>query len=494
MGDLTKLTIAEAREGLRARKFSAAELAEAHNAEVAAAKPLNAFITETPEAALKMAAAADKLLAGKDAPALAGIPVAVKDVFCSEGVLTTAGSHILDGFTPHYESTVTANLWSSGAVMVGKTNCDEFAMGSSNENSYYGPVISPWRTQGSEQKLVPGGSSGGSAVAVSGFMAMAATGTDTGGSIRQPASLTGIGGVKPSYGRCSRWGCVAFASSLDHPGPLTRNVRDGAIMLAAMAGYDAKDSTSVNTPVPDYEAALEKPIKGLKVGIPKEYVVDGMPGEIEDLWQQGINWLKRAGAEIKDISLPMTKYALPAYYIIAPAEASSNLARYDGVRYGLRVTPEGGGLTGMYEATRSEGFGAEVTRRIMIGTYVLSAGYYDAYYLKAQKVRARIAGDFKAAFGQVDVILTPTSPDQAFGLGAKTADPLAMYMNDVFTVPANLAGIPAVSVPAGLSGDGLPLGLQIIGPAFEEAKVLNAAWHLEQGAGFNAAPEAWWKG
>ena len=494
MADLTKLTIAEARDGLKRKKFSARELAEAHNAEVAAAGRLNAFITETPEAALKMAEAADQLLASGDAPAIAGIPIAIKDVFCTDGVLTTAGSHILDGFTPHYESTVTANLWGRGAVMVGKTNCDEFAMGSSNENSYFGPVINPWRATGSEQKLVPGGSSGGSAAAVSGFMAMGATGTDTGGSIRQPASLTGIVGIKPSYGRCSRWGCVAFASSLDHPGPFTRTVRDGAIMLAAMAGYDDKDSTSVNVPVPDYEAALEAPIKGLKVGIPKEYVVEGMPKEIEDLWQKGVEWLKAAGAEIKNITLPMTKYALPAYYIIAPAEASSNLARYDGVRYGLRVTPGGGGLIGMYEATRSEGFGPEVTRRIMIGTYVLSAGYYDAYYLKAQKVRARIAEDFKAAFKGVDVILTPTSPDQAFGIGAKTADPLAMYMNDVFTVPANLAGVPAVSLPAGLSDDGLPLGLQIIGPAFEESKVLNAAWHLEQAAGFNATPDAWWKG
>jgi len=494
MSELVKLTISEARDGLRAKKFSAADLAIAHNAEVAAAKPLNAFITETPEVALKAAAAADKRIAKGDAPAMAGIPVAMKDVFCTEGILTTAGSHILNGFIPRYESTVSANLKANGAVMVGKANCDEFAMGSSNENSYYGPVINPWRANGSEEALVPGGSSGGSAAAVSGFMAMGATGTDTGGSIRQPASLTGIVGIKPSYGRCSRWGCVAFASSLDHPGPFARNVRDGAIMLHAMAGYDVKDSTSVNTPVPDYESMLEKPIKGLKVGIPKEYVVDGMPKEIEDLWQQGVDWLKAAGAEVKDITLPMTKYALPAYYIIAPAEASSNLARYDGVRYGLRVTPKGGSLADMYEATRAEGFGAEVQRRIMIGTYVLSAGYYDAYYLKAQKVRARIAEDFKAAFNDVDVILTPTSPDQAFAIGAKASDPLAMYMNDVFTVPSNLAGVPAVSLPAGLSNDGLPLGLQLIGPPFEEGRVLNVAWHLEQAAGFAATPAPWWKG
>jgi len=493
MSDLAKLTIAEARDGLKRKKFSALELAKAHNAEVAAAKALNAFITETPEVALKAAEAADQRIAKGDAPAMAGIPIAMKDVFCTEGILTTAGSHILDGFTPRYESTVSANLKAAGAVMVGKANCDEFAMGSSNENSFYGPVISPWRAKGSDEKLVPGGSSGGSAAAVSGFLAMAATGTDTGGSIRQPASLTGIVGIKPSYGRCSRWGCVAFASSLDHPGPFARNVRDGAIMLHAMAGYDVKDSTSVNTPVPNYEADLEKPIKGLKVGIPAEYVVDGMPKEIEELWQKGVEWLKRAGAEVKDITLPHTKYALPAYYIIAPAEASSNLARYDGVRYGLRITPEGGGLTDMYEATRSAGFGPEVQRRIMIGTYVLSAGYYDAYYLKAQKVRTRIAEDFKRAFEDVDVILTPTSPDQAFGIGAKSNDPLAMYMNDVFTVPSNLAGVPALSLPAGLSNDGLPLGLQLIGPAFEEGRLLNVAWHLEQAAGFAAKPDPWWK-
>ena len=494
MSELTKLTIAEARDALRAKKFSARELAEAHLSEVAAARPLNAFINETPDVALKQAEAADKALAAGKAPSLTGIPVAIKDVFCTKGIETTAGSQILKGFIPPYESTVSANLFKNGAVMVGKTNMDEFAMGSSNENSSFGPVISPWRAEGSDENLVPGGSSGGSSSSVAAFLAMGSTGTDTGGSIRQPASLTGIVGLKPSYGRCSRWGCVAFASSLDHPGPFARTVKDSAIMLQAMAGYDVKDSTSVNVPVPDYEAGLENSLKGLKVGIPKEYVVDGMPVEIEKLWQKGIAWLKAAGAEIKDISLPHTKYALPAYYIVAPAEASSNLARYDGVRYGLRKSPEDGGLVEMYEATRSAGFGDEVKRRILIGTYVLSAGYYDAYYLQAQKVRTKIADDFRAAFKDVDVILTPTSPDKAFGIGAKSDDPLAMYMNDVFTVPANLAGIPAISVPAGLSGDGLPLGLQIIGPAFEEAKLLNAAWHLEQGAGFSATPKPWWKG
>lgn len=493
MSDLTKLSIAEARDGLRAKKFSARELADAHLKEVAAAKPLNAFITNTPEKAHAQAEAADKALAGGEAPSLTGIPIAMKDVFCTKDIQTTAGSQILKGFVPQYESTVSANLFKNGAVMVGKTNMDEFAMGSSNENSSYGNVISPWRAKGSEEALVPGGSSGGSSAAVAANLAMGSTGTDTGGSIRQPASVTGIVGLKPSYGRCSRWGCVAFASSLDHPGPFARTVRDSAIMLGGMAGYDAKDSTSVDVPVPDYEAALENPIKGLKVGIPSEYVVDGMPKEIEALWQKGMEWLKAAGAEIVNISLPHTKYALPAYYIVAPAEASSNLARYDGVRYGLRNAPDGGGLVEMYEATRAEGFGDEPTRRILIGTYVLSAGYYDAYYLKAQKVRTRIADDFRSAFQDVDVILTPTSPDKAFAIGSKADDPLAMYLNDVFTVPANLAGIPAISVPAGLSDDGLPLGLQLIGPAFEEEKVLNAAWHLEQAAGFSAKPEHWWK-
>ena len=494
MTELNKLTIAGARDGLRKGDFSSVELAQAHSSEVAAAGALNAFITETPEAGQKMAAAADKMIKAGDAPAMAGIPVAIKDVFCTKGIKTTAGSHILDNFIPTYESTVSANLWAHGAVLVGKTNMDEFAMGSSNENSFFGPVINPWRAKGSNEKLVPGGSSGGSAAAVSGGMAMGATGTDTGGSIRQPASLTGTVGIKPSYGRCSRWGCVAFASSLDHPGPITRTVRDGAIMLGAMAGYDVKDSTSVNKAVPDYEKSLDAPLKGMNVGIPKEYVVDGMPREIEELWQKGIAWLKTAGAEIKDITLPHTMVALPAYYIIAPAEASSNLARYDGVRYGLRRGAKGGSLADMYEATRSEGFGAEVQRRIMIGTYVLSAGYYDAYYLKAQKVRSKIAEDFRSAFTDVDIILTPTSPCAAFAIGAKADDPLAMYLNDVFTVPADLAGIPAVSVPAGLSKEGLPLGLQIIGPAFEEARVLNAAWHLEAAAGFTASPEPWWKG
>ncbi|HXV73840.1 MAG TPA: Asp-tRNA(Asn)/Glu-tRNA(Gln) amidotransferase subunit GatA [Sphingomonadales bacterium] len=492
MSALTTLSLAEARAALKEKKFSAVELVKAHLEEIAGAKALNAFITETPERALAMAKAADAALAKGSAGALSGIPLAIKDVFCTEGVTTTAGSQILKNFVPSYESTVTANLWKAGAVMVGKTNMDEFAMGSSNENSSFGPVVSPWRAKGSDAKLVPGGSSGGSAAAIAANLAMGAIGTDTGGSIRQPASLTGTVGIKPTYGRCSRFGCVAFASSLDHPGPFARTVRDGAIMLAAMAGYDAKDSTSVNVPVPDYEAALMTPLKGVKVGIPKEYVVDGMPKEIEKLWQAGVEWLKAAGAVVKDIALPHTQYALPAYYIVAPAEASSNLARYDGVRYGLRVEPKGASLTEMYEATRAAGFGAEPTRRILIGTYVLSAGYYDAYYLKAQKVRTKIAGDFREAFKNVDVILTPTAPNQAFPIGAKAGDPLAMYLNDVFTVPADLAGIPAVSVPAGLSADGLPLGLQLIGPAFAEARVLNAAWHLEQAAAFKAKPERWW--
>jgi len=494
MGALTSLTLAEARKALREKKCSAVELAKAHLEEIREALLLNAFITTTPERALAMAKAADHALAKGEGGPLAGIPIAVKDVFCTEGVPTTAGSQILKNFVPTYESTVTANLWKAGAVMVGKTNLDEFAMGSSNENSSFGPVISPWRAKGSKAKLVPGGSSGGSAAAVAANLAMGATGTDTGGSIRQPASLTGTVGIKPTYGRCSRFGCVAFASSLDHPGPITRTVQDGAIMPRAMAGYDERDSTSVNVPVPDYEAALEKPIKGLKVGIPKEYVVDGMPTEIEKLWQAGVAWLKAAGAAVKDISLPHTKYALPAYYIVAPAEASSNLARYDGARYGLRVEGSDQSLTAMYEATRAAGFGPEPTRRILIGTYVLSAGYYDAYYLKAQKVRTKIAEDFRAAFNSVDVILTPTAPNQAFPIGAKSGDPLSMYLNDVFTVPADLAGIPAVSVPAGLSGDGLPLGLQLMGPAFEEARVLNAAWHLERAAAFKAKPERWWTG
>ena len=491
MTELVDLTIAEARDRLAARALSSRELVAAHIAAVEAVRPLNAFITETPEVALAMADAADARLARGEATAMTGIPVAVKDLFCTRDVLTTAASHILDGFTPRYESTVTANLWADGAVMVGKTNLDEFAMGSSNEHSHYGPVKNPWRAKGSNADLVPGGSSGGSATAVAARAAMGATGTDTGGSIRQPAALTGTVGLKPTYGRCSRWGVVAFASSLDHPGPFARTVRDAAILLGSMAGYDPKDSTSVDRPVPDYEAGLTGDVRGMTIGVPKEYRTDDMPGDIEALWQQGIGWLREAGATIVDISLPHTRYALPAYYIVAPAEASSNLARYDGVRYGLREQP-GGDLTDMYEATRAAGFGDEVKRRILIGTYVLSAGYYDAYYLKAQKVRTLIARDFATAFETVDAIVTPTSPNAAFPLGDKLDDPIAMYFNDVFTVPADLAGVPAISLPAGLTGEGLPLGLQVIGRAFDEATVLKVGDAIERAAGFDARPAAWW--
>jgi aspartyl-tRNA(Asn)/glutamyl-tRNA(Gln) amidotransferase subunit A len=486
MAGASDLTIAGARDALAKGELSARELTEAFIAAVEAARPLNAFITETPEKALDMAAASDARRRNGEAGVLEGIPLAIKDLFCTEGILTTAGSHILDGFKPPYESTVGAKLWNSGAVMLGKTNLDEFAMGSSNMTSYYGAVENPWRGQGDNRPLVPGGSSGGSAAAVAARCALGATGTDTGGSIRQPASFCGIVGLKPTYGRCSRWGVVAFASSLDQPGPLTRRVRDAALMLRAMAGHDPKDSTSVDTPVPDYEAALTGDIRGLKVGIPKEYRLDGMPAEIETLWRQGIDWLKAAGAETVEISLPHTSYALPTYYIIAPAEASSNLARYDGVRYGLRVP--GGDLTQMYEATRGEGFGVEVKRRVLIGTYVLSAGYYDAYYNKARRVRSLIARDFTQAYETVDVILTPTTPSAAFAVGEKMDDPIAMYLNDVFTVPASMAGLPGISVPAGLSADGLPLGLQIIGRAFDEETVLRVAEVLEEAAGFDAAP------
>jgi len=466
--------------------FSARELAEASISAVAAARSLNAFTTETPERALEMAVASDARRAKGEVGLLEGIPLAIKDLFCTEGVLTTAASHILDGFVPTYESTVTANLWRAGAVMLGKTNLDEFAMGSSNTTSYYGNVENPWRRRGDNRPLVPGGSSGGSAAAVAARCVPGATGTDTGGSIRQPGSFCGLVGLKPTYGRCSRWGTVAFASSLDQAGPLTRTVRDAALMLGAMAGHDPKDSTSVDTPVPDYEAALTGEVRGLKIGIPKEYRVEGMPEEIETLWRQGIDWLKAAGATTVDISLPHTKYALPAYYIVAPAEASSNLARYDGVRYGLRVP--GASLTEMYEATRGEGFGAEVKRRVMIGTYVLSAGYYDAYYNKARRVRALILRDFTQAFEKVDAILTPTAPSAAFAIGERMDDPIAMYLNDVFTVPANLSGLPGISVPAALTADGLPLGLQVIGRAFDEETMLRVAGVLEDAAGFDAEP------
>jgi aspartyl-tRNA(Asn)/glutamyl-tRNA(Gln) amidotransferase subunit A len=488
---LLALTLAEARDGLVRKSFSARELTAAYNEAVNEIKPLNAYITPTPERALAMAEAADHRLSKGETLPLDGITIAVKDVYCTKGVLTTAASHILDGFHPPYESTVTDKLWQSGAVMLGKANLDEFAMGSSNTTSYYGPVENPWRRHperqmGDNRPLVPGGSSGGSAAAVAAHAALAATGTDTGGSIRQPASFCGIVGLKPTYGRCSRWGVVAYASSLDHPGPMTRTVRDAAIMLRAMAGHDPGDSTSAPVPVPDFEAALTGDIRGLRVGIPKEYRVDGMPAEIELLWRQGVEWLRNSGAEPVDISLPLTKYALPTYYIIAPAEASSNLARYDGVRFGLRV--EGNSLEEMYELTRAAGFGAEVRRRVLIGTYVLSAGYYDAYYLKAQRVRTLIRRDFVNAFEQVDCILTPTAPSAAFAIGDKSEDPIAMYLNDVFTVPANLAGLPALSLPAGLSGDGLPLGLQITGRAFDEETVLRVAEVLESAVQFRHLP------
>ncbi|HEY1796907.1 MAG TPA: Asp-tRNA(Asn)/Glu-tRNA(Gln) amidotransferase subunit GatA [Stellaceae bacterium] len=486
---LVALTLAEARDQLAAKKISAQELTAAHVAAVEAVRPLNAFITETPEQALAMAEGSDARRAKGEAGAMEGIPVAIKDLFCTKGVLTTAASHILDGFVPPYEATVTANLWRAGAVMLGKTNLDEFAMGSSTTTSYYGPTENPWRRAGDNRPLVPGGSSGGSAAAVAARAALGATGTDTGGSIRQPASFTGIVGLKPTYGRCSRWGVVAFASSLDHPGPMTRTVRDAAIMLGAMAGHDPKDSTSARVPVPDFEAALGQGIKGLRVGIPNEYQPDGIiSAEIRALVERGAQWLRDQGAEIvDDISLPHTKYALPAYYIIAPAEASSNLARYDGVRFGLRVP--GDSLEELYENTRAAGFGAEVRRRVLIGTYALSAGYYDAYYLKAQRVRALIARDFAQAFERVDCLLTPTAPSAAFAIGEKADDPIAMYLNDLFTVPADLAGVPAISVPGGLSGDGLPLGLQVIGRAFDEATVLRVGEALEIAAGFSHLPQ-----
>jgi aspartyl-tRNA(Asn)/glutamyl-tRNA(Gln) amidotransferase subunit A len=483
MAGLTDLSIVAAREGLRARRFSARELVLAHIEAMAASRRLNAYITETPELALAQADESDARIARAEARPLEGIPLGIKDLFCTKGVLTTAGSHILDGFRPPYESTVTANLWRDGAIMLGKTNMDEFAMGSSNTTSHHGPVVSPWRRKGSNRDLVPGGSSGGSAAAVAARLCLGATGTDTGGSIRQPASFCGIVGLKPTYGRCSRLGIVAFASSLDQAGPLARSVADCAILLGSMAGHDPLDSTSVDRPVPDYERALGRGTKGLRVGVPRQYRVEGMAAEIDALWRQGVAWLEAAGASAREIDLPHTKYALPAYYIVAPAEASSNLARYDGVRYGLRVP--GTTIDEQYELTRAAGFGPEVKRRVLIGTYVLSAGYYDAYYLRAQRVRSLIAADFEAAFRDVDVVLAPTAPSAAFAVGEKMDDPVAMYLNDVFTVPANLAGLPAISVPAGLSGEGLPLGLQLIGRAFDEETVLAAARVLEAAAGFD---------
>ncbi len=491
MSALTALTLAEARDGLHARQFSATELTAAHVAAIEAARPLNAFITETAERALDAAAAADQRLGRGEGGALEGLPLAIKDLFCTRGVATTAGSRILDGFVPTYESTVTARLWAAGAVLLGKLNLDEFAMGSSTESSCFGTTINPWRRAGDATPLVAGGSSGGSSAAVAAGLCLGATGTDTGGSIRQPAAFTGIVGLKPSYGRCSRFGIVAFASSLDQAGPMTRTVRDAAILLGTMAGHDPQDSTSVPAPVPDYEAALTGDVRGLRIGVPREYRVDGMAPEIETLWQQGVAWLKAAGATIVEVSLPHTHHALPAYYIVAPAEASSNLARYDGVRFGLRVP--GGTLDEMYENTRGAGFGREVKRRILIGTYVLSHGYYDAYYLRAQKLRSLIAGDFAQAFAAVDAILTPTTPSPAFALGENSDDPVAMYLNDVFTVTANLAGLPALSVPAGRAANGLPLGLQLIGRAFDEARLLNIGYALEQAAGPAPKPARWWE-
>ncbi len=488
---LTHLTLADARDAIKAKRISSRELTEAMIKAIEAARPLNAFITETPERALEMAAESDARIARGEGGALEGLPLAIKDLFCTKGVRTTAGSHILDNFIPPYESTVSQNLWNAGAVMLGKTNMDEFAMGSSNETSFFGSVTNPWRAEGSNASLVPGGSSGGSATAVSADLCLAATGTDTGGSIRQPAAVTGSVGIKPTYGRCSRWGIVAFASSLDQAGPMTKTVRDAAILLKEMASVDPMDSTSVDMPVPDYEAGLDAGVKGMRIGIPKEYRIDGAPPEIDALWQKGADWLKAQGAEIVEVSLPYTKYALPAYYIVAPAEASSNLARYDGVRYGHRAAGAKD-ITELYEKTRGEGFGKEVRRRILIGTYVLSAGYYDAYYSRAQKIRTLIARDFAQAFEKCDALLTPATPGPAFAVGEKTADPVTMYLNDVFTVTVNMAGLPAISVPAGLTANGLPLGLQVIGKAFDEATVLRVGRSIETAANFTAKPKTWW--
>ena len=495
MTDLTDLTIAGAREALRKGETSAAELTEACLTAIEAAGALNAFVHVTAEVARERAALADDRLKAGDAPDLCGIPIGIKDLFCTEGVPSQAASKILDGFRPPYESTVTAQLRDAGAVMLGKLNMDEFAMGSSTEHSVYGPTVSPWRRKGSDAALTAGGSSGGSAAAVSAGLCLAATGTDTGGSIRQPAAFTGITGLKPTYGRCSRWGIVAYASSLDQAGPMTRDVRDAAILLRAMAGHDPKDSTSAEIPVPDFEAALTGDIRGRKIGIPREYRVDGMPAEIEAIWTRGAEMLKDAGATIVDISLPHTKYALPTYYVIAPAEASSNLARYDGVRYGYRAKlAQGDGVTEMYEKTRAEGFGPEVQRRIMVGTYVLSAGFYDAYYNRARKVRTLIARDFQTAFDDgIDAILTPVAPSAAFGIGEiSDTDPVQMYLNDVFSVTLNLAGLPGIAVPAGLDAQGLPLGLQLIGKPWKEDELLNDAYALERAAGFTARPARWW--
>lgn len=487
MSSMHDFTLASARDALKARKISAVELTNAHlNAIERLDGRLNSFITRTPDQARAAAKAADEALAKGEGGALTGIPLGIKDLFCTNGVRTTAASKILGNFVPPYESTVTSNLLRDGAVFLGKLNLDEFAMGSANLTSAFGPVENPWKRNGSDAKLVPGGSSGGSAAAVAAGLVLGATGTDTGGSIRQPAAFTGIAGIKPTYGRCSRFGTIAFASSLDQAGPMARNLQDCAILLKSMAGFDERDSTSVDTPVPDYEAALTRGVKGLRVGIPKEYHVPGMPAEIEALWQQGINWLKASGAEIVDISLPHTKYGLPTYYIAALAEASSNLARYDGVRFGERVN--GSSLDALYEATRAAGFGEEVKRRILIGTHVLSSGYYDAYYLRAQKVRTLIQQDFLNAYENVDVILTPTAPSGAFAQDEKPTDPVQMYLNDVFTVPASMAGVPALSIPAGLDAQGVPLGLQLIGKFFDEETLIAAGHVIEQAASFTHRP------
>ncbi len=495
MTDLNNLSIAEARDRLRAGDITSAELTEDCLSAIEGAGALNAFVHNTPDIAREQAQAADAQIAKGDAPAMCGIPLGIKDLFCTKGVASQAGSAILEGFKPEYESTVSQNLWNAGAVMLGKLNMDEFAMGSSNETSVYGDAVNPWRRGNEDTALTPGGSSGGSAAAVAADLCLAATGTDTGGSIRQPAAFTGITGIKPTYGRCSRWGIVAFASSLDQAGPMTKNVRDAAIMLEAMCGHDPKDSTSADMAVPNFEAMITGDIKGQKIGIPKEYHMDGMPSEIEALWAEGTAMLKDAGAEIVDISLPHTKYALPAYYVIAPAEASSNLARYDGVRYGHRATlSKGEGINDMYEKTRAEGFGDEVQRRLMVGTYVLSAGFYDAYYNRARRVRNLIKQDFENVFAQgIDAILTPATPSSAFGLGEMAdADPVQMFLNDVFTVTVNLAGLPGISVPAGLDKMGLPLGLQLIGRPWQEGELLNLAHVIEDRAGFVAKPEKWW--
>ncbi|HEU4820132.1 MAG TPA: Asp-tRNA(Asn)/Glu-tRNA(Gln) amidotransferase subunit GatA [Qipengyuania sp.] len=493
MTDLTSLGVKDIRDGVAAGSFSAREVAEAFNAAVAEASALNAFIVTTPDHALAAADVVDaKRAKGEPLGTMGGVPIGMKDLFATKGVQTTAASHILEGFVPEYESTVSQNLWNAGAGMLGKLNLDQFAMGSSNETSYFGDVSSPWKKAGTNAAMSPGGSSGGSSSSVAARIAPAATGTDTGGSIRQPAAFAGICGIKPTYGRCSRWGVVAFASSLDQAGPMARSVEDCAIMLEAMAGFDPKDATSLDMPVPDWEAALNADLRGKRIGIPREYCMDGTDAEILESWEQGKAWLRDAGAEIVEITLPHTKYALPAYYIIAPAEASSNLARYDGVRYGLRDLPERAGLQDMYAATRAAGFGDEVKRRVLIGTYVLSAGFYDAYYTQAQKVRALVARDFEQAWAQCDAILAPTTPTASFPLGSLSDDPLTMYLNDVFAVPASLAGLPAMSVPAMLNRDGLPLGLQIVGKPFDEQGVLDAGLAIQQRAGFEAKPERWW--